>query len=177
MTTNRLYSISLVKVNIGFLLIQTRELIAEIELLEQEVANREQQVLSLYRSVFEECVSRPSSEQSSGMTSPAHNKVESRKHPSIISSTFCSSKKFPLRTFQALAAINDLGKRNLLQSKSRHASFYNSKADAHIQRSCSEHAKVSNSCSAYWIIPFRIVKIWHLGLTQTQKLAHEGTIA
>lgn len=120
---------------------QTRELIAEIELLEQEVANREQQVLSLYRSVFEECVSRPSSEQSSGMTSPAHNKVESRKHPSIISSTFCSSKKFPLRTFQALAAINDLGKRNLLQSKSRHASFYNSKADAHIQRSCSEHAK------------------------------------
>lgn len=120
---------------------QTKELIAEIELLEEEVANREQQVLSLYRSVFEECVSRPSSEQSSVMTSPAHNKVESRKHPSIISSAFCSSKKFPLRTFQALAAINDLGKRNLLQSKSRHTSFYNSKANPHIQKSCSEHAK------------------------------------
>lgn len=120
---------------------QTKELIADIELLEEEVANREQHVLSLYRSVFEECISRPSSEQSSVMTSPAHNKVESRKHPSIISSAFCSSKKFPLRTFQALAAINDLGKRNLSHSKSRHTSFYNSKANAHIQKSCSEHAK------------------------------------
>ncbi|XP_069144705.1 uncharacterized protein [Solanum lycopersicum] len=120
---------------------QTKELIAEIELLEEEVANREQQVLSLYRSVFEECISRPSSEQSSVMTSPAHNKAESRKHPSIISSAFCSSKKFPLRTFQALAAINDLGKRNLLQSKSTHASFYNGKANVHIQKSSSEHTK------------------------------------
>ncbi|KAJ8555602.1 hypothetical protein K7X08_013098 [Anisodus acutangulus] len=120
---------------------QTKELIAEIEILEEEVANREQHVLSLYRSVFEECISRPSSEQSSVMTSPAHNKLESRKHPSIISSAFCSSKMFPLRTFQALAAINDLGKRNLSQSKSRHSSFYNSKANAHIQKSCSEHAK------------------------------------
>lgn len=120
---------------------QTKELIADIELLEEEVANREQHVLSLYRSVFEECISRPSSEQSSVMTSPAHNKVESRKHPSIISSAFCSSKKFPLPTFQALATINDLGKRNLSHSKSRHASFYSSKANAHIQKSCSEHAK------------------------------------
>ncbi|KAK4728493.1 hypothetical protein R3W88_021481 [Solanum pinnatisectum] len=120
---------------------QTKELIAEIELLEEEVANREQQVLSLYRSVFEECISRPSSEQSSVMTSPAHNRAESRKHPSIISSAFCSSKKFPLRTFQALAATNDLGKRNLLQSKSTHASFYNSKANIHIQKSSSEHTK------------------------------------
>ncbi|KAL3331106.1 hypothetical protein AABB24_034753 [Solanum stoloniferum] len=120
---------------------QTKELIAEIELLEEEVANREQQVLSLYRSVFEECISRPSSEQSLVRTSPAHNKAESRKHPSIISSAFCSSKKFPLRTFQALAAINDLGKRNLLQSKSTHASFYNSKANVHIQKSSSEHTK------------------------------------
>lgn len=117
-------------------------MIAEIELLEEEVANREQHVLSLYRSIFEECISRPSSEQSSVMTSPAHNKAESRKHPSIISSAFCSSKKFPLRTFQDLAAINELGKRNLSQSKSRHASFYNSKANAHIQKSCSAHAKV-----------------------------------
>ncbi|XP_060207369.1 uncharacterized protein LOC132635129 [Lycium barbarum] len=120
---------------------QTKELIAEIEILEEEVANREQHVLSLYKSVFEECVSRPSSEQSSVMNSPAHNKVESRKHPSIISSVFCSSKKFPLRTFQALAAINDLGKRNLSQSKSIHGSFYNSKANAHVQKSCSENAK------------------------------------
>ncbi|CAN4077990.1 unnamed protein product [Withania somnifera] len=119
---------------------QTKELIAEIELLEEEVANREQEVLSLYRSVFEECISRPS-EQSSVMTSLAHNKVESRKHPSIISSAFCSSKKFPLHTFQALAAINDLGKRNLSHSKSRHASFYNSKANVHIQKSCSDHDK------------------------------------
>ncbi|KAI7988347.1 hypothetical protein LOK49_LG13G01483 [Camellia lanceoleosa] len=61
---------------------QTKELIAEIELLEEEVANREQHVLSLYRSIFEHCVSRPPSEQCSGMTSPAHTKNESRKHPS-----------------------------------------------------------------------------------------------
>ncbi|OIT34639.1 PREDICTED: uncharacterized protein LOC109244413 isoform X1 [Nicotiana attenuata] len=124
---------------------QTKELIAEIELLEEEVANREQHVLSLYRSIFEECISRPSSEQSSVMTSPAHSKAESRKHPSIISSAFCSSKKFPLRTFQALAAINELGKRNLSQSKSRHASFYNSKVNAHIKKSCSAHAKEQTS--------------------------------
>ncbi|KAJ0105600.1 hypothetical protein Patl1_18471 [Pistacia atlantica] len=57
---------------------QTKELIAEIELLEEEVANREQHVLSLYRSIFEHCVSRPPSEQSSGVASPAHTSIASK---------------------------------------------------------------------------------------------------
>ncbi|MBA0689603.1 hypothetical protein Goari_007325, partial [Gossypium aridum] len=90
---------------------QTKELIAEIELLEEEVANREQHVLSLYRSVFDQCVSRQPSEQSSGKASPAHMKHASRKHPSVISSAFCSSKKFPLKPWQALVSTNDSGKR------------------------------------------------------------------
>nr|GMD76458.1 uncharacterized protein LOC109169032 isoform X1 [Ipomoea batatas] len=118
---------------------QTKELIAEIELLEEEVANREQHVLCLYRSIFEQCTSRPSSEQSSVVTSPAHSKSESRKHPSIISSAFCSSKKFPLWTLQALAAMNDSVKRNS-QSKTKHASFLSAKTQQHIQKSCSENA-------------------------------------
>lgn len=120
---------------------QTKELLAEIELLEEEVANREQHVLSLYRSIFEQCISRSSSEQSSVMTSPAHAKTETRKHPSIISSAFCSSK-FPLRTFQALASINDSGKRDLLQYKTRHASLFSGKANIHFEKSCTENAKV-----------------------------------
>ncbi|KAF4374716.1 hypothetical protein F8388_020237 [Cannabis sativa] len=91
---------------------QTKELIAEIESLEEEVANREQQVLSLYRSVFEHSVSRPPSEQNSVVVSPAHPKHESRKHPSIISSAFCSSKNFPFRPLQALVSIDDPGKRH-----------------------------------------------------------------
>ncbi|GMQ04868.1 hypothetical protein CsSME_00050137 [Camellia sinensis var. sinensis] len=121
---------------------QTKELIAEIELLEEEVANREQHVLSLYRSIFEHCVSRPPSEQCSGMTSPAHVKNESRKHPSVISSAFCSSKKFPLRPFQALASANDAGKRTLLlQSKARHASLLSSKSNNQFERTWSDHRK------------------------------------
>ncbi|KAK9275452.1 hypothetical protein L1049_022719 [Liquidambar formosana] len=35
---------------------RAKDLIAEIELLEEEVANREQHVLTLYRSIFEHCV-------------------------------------------------------------------------------------------------------------------------
>ncbi|KAM0883134.1 hypothetical protein ACQ4PT_031824 [Festuca glaucescens] len=53
---------------------QTKELIAEIELLEEEIANREQHVLTLYRSIFDQCVSGPSSGQISGISSPAHAK-------------------------------------------------------------------------------------------------------
>nr|GMD81025.1 DUF547 domain-containing protein/Lzipper-MIP1 domain-containing protein [Ipomoea batatas] len=123
---------------------QTKELIAEIELLEEEVANREQHVLCLYRSIFEQCTSRPSSEQSSVVTSPAHSKSESRKHPSIISSAFCSSKKFPLWTLQALAAMNDSVKRNS-QSKTKQASFLSAKTQQHIQKSCSENANKAPS--------------------------------
>ncbi|CAK8539494.1 unnamed protein product [Lathyrus sativus] len=90
---------------------QTKDLIAEIELLEEEVTSREQHVLSMYRSIFEQCVSQPPSEQNSGVASPAHTKHESRKHPSIISSAFCSSKNFPLRPLQALISNNDLKNR------------------------------------------------------------------
>ncbi|KAG5028836.1 hypothetical protein JHK87_012350 [Glycine soja] len=71
-------------------LIRVFDLITEIELLEEEVINHEQQVLSLYRSVFEQCVSRSTSQQSSVIASPAHTRQGSRKHPSIISSAFCS---------------------------------------------------------------------------------------
>ena len=122
---------------------ETKELIAEIELLEEEVANREQHVLTLYRSIFEQCVSRPPSEQSSSMASPAHTKNESRKHPSIISSAFCSSKKFPLRPFQVLTSMNDKGKKtSMLQSKSKHASLLSSKGSIHFEKTCSDTDKV-----------------------------------
>ncbi|KAJ3680604.1 hypothetical protein LUZ60_016882 [Juncus effusus] len=88
---------------------QTRELIAEIELLEEEIAKREQHMLALYRAVFDECVSLPSSAQSSVVTSPAH--VKFKKHPTVISSSsFCSSKKFPLQHFQVLASIKEYGR-------------------------------------------------------------------
>ncbi|GMN31164.1 hypothetical protein TIFTF001_003135 [Ficus carica] len=113
---------------------QTKELIAEIELLEEEVANREQHVLSLYRSIFENCVSRPPSNQNSSMTSPAHPKHESRKHPSIISSAFCSSKKFPFRPLHALVSIDDSGKRS---TKTGHASLSNGRTDTDSAKSCS----------------------------------------
>ncbi|KAG9452276.1 hypothetical protein H6P81_005180 [Aristolochia fimbriata] len=93
---------------------QTKELIHEIELLEEEVANREQHILSLYRSIFDQCLSGAPSEQSSVVTSPAHTKHEARKHPSIISSSFCSSKKFPLQSFQALSSSKDNGKKSSL---------------------------------------------------------------
>ncbi|KAH1106405.1 hypothetical protein J1N35_010173 [Gossypium stocksii] len=113
---------------------QTKELITEIELLEEEVANREQHVLSLYRSIFDHCVSRPPSGQSSGKASPARTKHTSRKHPSIISSAFCSSKKFPLRPLQALVSINDSGKRT---SRSIDASQFCGKSDILFDMSCS----------------------------------------
>ncbi|PSS09709.1 Myosin-1 like [Actinidia chinensis var. chinensis] len=122
---------------------QTKELISEIELLEEEVANREQHVLTLYRSIFDHCVSRPPSEQSSVVASPAHTKIESRKHPTIISSAFCSSKKFPLRPFQALACINDSEKRTLpLQSKTRHVSLISGKGNNQFEKTWSNHGKV-----------------------------------
>ncbi|TYI52437.1 hypothetical protein E1A91_D12G248100v1 [Gossypium mustelinum] len=117
---------------------QTKELIAEIELLEEEVANREQHVLSLYRSVFDQCVSRQPSEQSSGKASPAHMKHASRKHPSVISSAFCSSKKFPLKPWQALVSTNDSGKRI---SRSIDASQFCGKNDILFDKTSSHSVK------------------------------------
>ncbi|TYI70221.1 hypothetical protein E1A91_D08G206700v1 [Gossypium mustelinum] len=101
---------------------QTKELITKIELLEEEVANREQHVLSLYRSIFDHCVSRPPSGQSSGKASPARTKHTSRKHPSIISSAF------------SLVSTNDSGKRT---SRSIDASQFCGKSDILFDMSCS----------------------------------------
>ncbi|XP_010677054.2 uncharacterized protein LOC104892760 isoform X3 [Beta vulgaris subsp. vulgaris] len=114
---------------------QTKELIAEIELLEEEVANREQHVLSLYRNIFEQCVSQPSSVQTSGMSSPAHKKNKARKHPSIISSAFCSSKKFPLR---ALSLKSTSAKKD---GKLRHSPLCTGKVDIHFEKPCSNQTK------------------------------------
>ncbi|XP_020534269.1 uncharacterized protein LOC105632278 isoform X3 [Jatropha curcas] len=112
---------------------QTKELISEIELLEEEVANREQHVLSLYRSIFEQKVSRDPSQQNSYVASPAHIKQASRKHPSIISSAFCSSKKFPLRPLQALVSISESGKRS---SKACDAPPSIGKSDIQFEKTC-----------------------------------------
>ncbi|KAM0847726.1 hypothetical protein ACQ4PT_054830 [Festuca glaucescens] len=107
---------------------QTKELIAEIELLEEEIANREQHVLTLYRSIFDQCVSGPSSGQSSGISSPAHAKSVSsrtrRRQSSIISSAFCSSKKLPLQPFHIMTTVSESGRtKNMLKTKIRHESF------------------------------------------------------
>ncbi|XP_023916403.2 uncharacterized protein LOC112027998 isoform X3 [Quercus suber] len=117
---------------------QTKELIAEIELLEEEVANREQHVLSLYRNIFDS-VSRPPSAQNSGMVSPAHTKHGSRKHPSIISSAFCSSKKFPLQPLQVLVSLDDPWKRS---HKTSHTPMSNGKNNIDTEKMCFDQTKV-----------------------------------
>ncbi|KAK1305854.1 hypothetical protein QJS10_CPA10g00910 [Acorus calamus] len=123
---------------------QTRELITEIESLEEEVANREQHVLSLYRSIFEQCTSETSSGRTSGIASPAHTKNGARKHPIIISSSFCSSKKFPMYPFRVLSSKKDSGKKNiLLQSKmTGHASVLDGKTRTQLGLNCSFPMKV-----------------------------------
>ncbi|XP_019422430.1 PREDICTED: uncharacterized protein LOC109332039 isoform X2 [Lupinus angustifolius] len=120
---------------------QTKDLIAEIELLEEEVTSREQHVLSMYRSIFEQCISRPPSEQNSVVASPAHTRHESRKHPSIISSAFCSSKKFPLR---ALISNNDL--RNRIFGSS-HAPSSSGKCKIYFGKTCPDSTKVRDKFS------------------------------
>ncbi|KAL6642692.1 hypothetical protein ACP70R_020873 [Stipagrostis hirtigluma subsp. patula] len=114
---------------------QTKELIAEIELLEEEIANREQHVLTLYRSIFDQCTSGPSSGQSSGISSPAHTKSISsrtRRQPSIISSAFCSSKKLPLQPFHIMAPVSESGRtKNMLKAKIKHESFSSETLDIH----------------------------------------------
>ncbi|KAK7252682.1 hypothetical protein RIF29_36812 [Crotalaria pallida] len=120
---------------------QTKDLIAEIELLEEEVTSREQHVLAMYRNIFEKCVSRPPSEQNSVVASPAHTRHESRKHPSIISSAFCSSKKFPLR---ALISNNDLRNRIF---RSSHASLSSGKGKIYFGKTCPDSTKVHEKFS------------------------------
>uniref|UniRef100_A0A2C9WC82 Ternary complex factor MIP1 leucine-zipper domain-containing protein n=1 Tax=Manihot esculenta TaxID=3983 RepID=A0A2C9WC82_MANES len=109
----------------------TKELIAEIELLEEEVTNREQHVLSMYRCIFENCVSQAPSDPNSGVASPAHTKQVSRKHPSIISSAFCSSKKLPLRPLQALVSIRESAK---ISSKASDAPSFLGKSDIQFEK-------------------------------------------
>lgn len=99
----------------------------------------------MYRNIFDHCLSRVPSEQSSLMTSPAHTKNEVREHPSIISSTFCSSKKFHLQAIQLLATEKDSRKKNMLQqSRRRHASMLGWKTNIHIDGNFSDPAKVCN---------------------------------
>ncbi|XP_010518712.1 PREDICTED: uncharacterized protein LOC104798362 isoform X2 [Tarenaya hassleriana] len=117
---------------------QTKELIAEIELLEEEVANREQHVLSLYRSIFEHSLSRASSEQNSGVSSPAHIKQPPRKHPSVISNAFCSSKNIALRPWHALVTINDLSRKT---SKKDQASQFAESDSFPSATNCSSQSK------------------------------------
>ncbi|CAL4932235.1 unnamed protein product [Urochloa decumbens] len=114
---------------------QTKELIAEIELLEEEIANREQHVLTLYRSIFDQCMSGPSSGQSSGISSPAHTKpitTRARRQPSIISSAFCSSKKLPLQPFHIMESLSESGRtKNMVKAKIKHQSFSSETLDIH----------------------------------------------
>ncbi|KAH7659408.1 Serine-tRNA synthetase type1 N-terminal protein [Dioscorea alata] len=111
---------------------QTRELIAEIEFLEEEIANREQHVLSLYRSMLDQCLSTSTSAQSSGRTSPAQTKNGGRKHPSIISSAFCSSRKFPLHSFQVLSTIKESKKGSVfVKPKGKHEQISTTKTSTH----------------------------------------------
>ncbi|KAF6141626.1 hypothetical protein GIB67_001178 [Kingdonia uniflora] len=123
---------------------RTSELVAEIELLEEEVASREQHVLNLYRSIFDNCVSAAPSQPSSSRASPAHVKTEGRKHPSIISSAFCSSaKKFTLQPFQVLASISDSKKKSVsLQTKTRRTSSLSGQTNTHIENISSDPIKV-----------------------------------
>ncbi|KAL3737958.1 hypothetical protein ACJRO7_019479 [Eucalyptus globulus] len=118
---------------------KTNELISEIELLEQEVTSREEHVLSLYRSIFDQCASRPPSKQSSGVASPAHTKQAPRKHPSIISSAFCSTKKFPLRPLQPLTSTDDCVKK---PSRRSHALPPTGKSETHFGKATSNTTKV-----------------------------------
>uniref|UniRef100_A0A452YW84 DUF547 domain-containing protein n=4 Tax=Aegilops tauschii subsp. strangulata TaxID=200361 RepID=A0A452YW84_AEGTS len=132
---------------------QTKELIAEIELLEEEIANREQHVLSLYRSIFDQCVSGPSSGQSSGISSPAHAKSISsrtrRRQSSIISSAFCSSKKLPLQPFHIMTSVSESGRtKNMLKTKIKHESFSSETLDVRSASLASDPRKLPYSGSS-----------------------------
>ncbi|CAN8267149.1 unnamed protein product [Cochlearia groenlandica] len=87
---------------------QTKELIAEIEFLEAEVANREHRVLSMYRNIFEKTFNKASSEHRSVISSPSqHIKKPPRNQPSIISNAFCSSNSFNLKPWHGLVSFKD----------------------------------------------------------------------
>ncbi|KAK7406272.1 hypothetical protein VNO78_07895 [Psophocarpus tetragonolobus] len=148
---------------------QTKDLIAEIELLEEEVTSREQHVLAMYRNIFEHCVSQPPSEQNSGVASPAHTRHESRKHPSIISSAFCSSKKFPLRPLQALISNNDLKNRIFGSS---YAPLSCGKGKVYFGKTCPDSTKVNEKFSTMEKTPVLRTLKDHLNLCPN-RLAEE----
>ena len=100
------------------LFLQTKELIAEIELLEEEIANREQHVLSLYRSIFDQCVSGPSSGQSSGISSPFH----------------------------IMTSVSESGRtKNMLKTKIKHESFSSETLDVRSASLASDPRKVKHT--------------------------------
>jgi len=76
-------------------LMQTKELITEISMLEEEVTNREQYILSLYRNIFDQCIAGSLSTQNSNKTSPAHANYEDKNLPSTISRSLFTPNKFP----------------------------------------------------------------------------------
>ncbi|CAN1333636.1 hypothetical protein LINPERPRIM_LOCUS36105 [Linum perenne] len=129
---------------------QAKELIAEIELLEQEVNNREQQVLSLYRTIFDQCVtSKPSSGQQSSSTStvpsPSHqhhpkqlssSSNKKQHHPRIISTAFCSSKMFPLRSLHSLVSSNGSSERRGGPSRACSTQTEQKTLKEHLRRQC-----------------------------------------
>nr|ABD64944.1 hypothetical protein 24.t00022 [Brassica oleracea] len=130
---------------------QAKELITEIELLEEEVANREHHVLSLYRNIFEETISRASSKQSSVISSPAHHiKQPPRKHPSVISNAFCSSNNFPLKPWHAMVTFKDLSRKP--SKKDQSSQFQNNSCLPSI-KSCSGQAKSYSKDSVTEITP------------------------
>lgn len=147
----------------GHVFLQTKDLIAEIELLEEEIANREQHVLFLYRSIFDQCISAPSSRQSSGVASPAHPMNVSKKHPSIISSTFCSSKKFSLQPFQVLASIKESGKGSVLRKhKFRHETPFGRNISTPVECNGSDLMKVRNNQSTFFFLCNALIFIYVL---------------
>ncbi|KAL5537580.1 hypothetical protein UlMin_046048 [Ulmus minor] len=103
-------------------------------------------VLSLYRNVFEHCVSRTPCEQNSSVASPAHPKHESRKHPS-----------FPLRPLQALVSIDDSGKRT---AKTDHANLSTGRNDIGFPKTYPGLAKCPSKLSEEMVRCMAFVYCW-----------------
>ncbi|KAJ4878058.1 hypothetical protein Rs2_43076 [Raphanus sativus] len=131
---------------------QAKELITEIELLEEEVANREHHVLSLYRNIFEETISRASSKQSSVISSPAHHIKQQppRKQPSVISNAFCSSNNFPVKPWHAMVTFKDLSRK---PSKKDQSSQFQDTSCIPSIKSCSGQAKSHSKDSVREVTP------------------------
>eukprot|EP01018_Ginkgo_biloba_P002562 Gb_33725 [translate_table: standard] len=107
----------------------TRDLITEIAMLEEEVNDREQHVLSLYRSVFDQCRAGSPSKQYLNKVSPSHVKYEGKRLSATISRAICTSNKFPPPQHRRHVSVSTQDSQNAnmqLQSKSRHASLSSS---------------------------------------------------